>query len=106
MNWARQKVGRSAEDIVRVDGRPLPPVLVGGEAIDRKVQMGRLFRGVARSADVSQRLPAVHAIPFLDAVRVALQVSVIVRGLLAGIELVDGDTPSLAFEHLADGPLL
>ena len=81
-------------------------MLVGAQAIDRKVQMGRVFWGIPGNPHVPQDLPPIDPVSFFDSVGVPIQVGVVVGVLLAGIELVEGQPSGLAGEHLRNRAVL
>src|SRR5215213_10869290 len=63
---------------VRVHRRAPPPQFLGGEDLDGEVQMGRAWGRVAGRADVADHLALLHELPFAQAVRVSLEMRVVV----------------------------
>src|SRR5215467_8095082 len=94
------------ENVVGIDGSALPPVLLRRQPEDGEVQVRGLLWGVARSPNVSNDLAAVDRLAFLQAVRVALEMGVVVRVVVSGIELVNRVAASLAEEQLGNAAVL
>src|SRR5215216_547623 len=52
------------QDWIRVDRLAFPPLLVVREAEDREVKVRRIFRGIARAANVPEHVALLHLRPF------------------------------------------
>src|SRR4051812_2676326 len=103
MDWrARRLEAWSAQHVVGVDGGALPPVPGGGQPKNREVQVGRIFRGVARGPDKPDHLAFLDLVPLLQAVGISLQVGVIVGVPSAGVELVNRVAAGLADEQFCN----
>src|SRR5688572_1905083 len=72
------KVGTLLEDVVRVDRTAFPPALGFGQPEHRKVQVGRVFRGIARNPDETDDLSLLELLAFPQVVRIPVQVSIVV----------------------------
>src|SRR5262245_64681442 len=91
-----------AQNIVGVDGSAFPPVLRRREFEDGKVQMGRVFRGIARRADVTNNLALLDLIALFQASGIPFEVGVVVAVLSSRVELINGGSPSLTLKEPGD----
>src|SRR5512133_1149813 len=87
---------RVAPDPEGVERGAAPPLALGAEPEDREVQVRRLRRRVAGAAHVADHLALAHGVAFGEAVRIALQVRVVIGVARLRIELVDGESAGLA----------
>src|SRR3546814_12738192 len=56
---------------IGIDGRAFPPALARLHAVDGEMEVGPFGVGIAGAADAAKRRAAGHALPFLEARRVA-----------------------------------
>src|SRR5688500_7454709 len=68
--------------------------------------MGRVFGGIARSSDVTENLAPADLVPLPEAVGITVEMGVVIRELLPGVELIDGQAARLAVEKFGDGAIL
>src|SRR4030095_8621817 len=80
----------SRKQRIRIDGGSLPPLLFRSKHEDSDVQMRRGRIGVAGAAAVADEIAALQLHPFRKTCGVAVEVCVVVRHFLLGIELIDG----------------
>src|SRR5687768_769003 len=85
---------------IGVDGRSLPPFLVRGQLEDREVQVRRAGGSVAGRPDIADTVALLEDPALRQPLGVAVEVGVVVRIRLAGIELIDGQAAGGAREQL------
>src|SRR5260370_36103404 len=74
--------------------------------MDLKVEMRRRWVSIAGTADISDRIPAVHRCAFGDPIAVAIQVRVVIAVLPGRVKLIDGVPAGLAQEQLYDSSIV
>src|SRR3954468_19406046 len=97
---------RLSEDIVRIDGSALPPVLVGRQFEDGEMEVRGVFGGISGGSDVADDLPLFDRVALAQPVSVSLEVGIVIAVSFAGIELVDRRPAGLAFEEACNFAVL
>src|SRR5262245_3032526 len=70
------------------------------------MQVRRRLRGGPRAANVSEQLSAFRRLALGEAGRVAIEVRVVIREGLRGVELIDREPTCLAREQFRDGAIV
>jgi Zn-dependent metalloprotease len=102
-SWAGPAVaGAARPSRIRIDRRALPPFLLRRQFDHREMQVRRVGVGIAGDPDIADQLAALEHAAFLDAVRIAIEVGIVIGILFGRVELVDGQPARLAVEQLDD----
>src|SRR5205085_8170865 len=78
MDSAGGRLESLAQNVVGVERGALPPVLGRGQTEDGKMQVGRVFRGVARRADEPDDLPFPDLVSFFESLGVPFEMGVVI----------------------------
>ena len=99
---ASSRVQKIDQHGVRVDGRPPIPQLFRAQTEYRQMKMWRTRRGISGGPDISEHVSAMHPHPFLQALGVSVQVSVIEAEHSLAVKLVDRQTTWFAQKKFLD----
>jgi hypothetical protein len=92
-------VVRSAEQRDGVEGLSFGATRPFVEPHYREVEMGDCLRGITRCPDVADRIAGVQIAPFLESVRVMIQMRVVETSRPRSIDLVDAEPAPRAREY-------
>src|SRR5437899_12990830 len=90
------------ENWIRIDGRSLPPALFRPELENSKVQVRSVCGRVAGGSYVSDNVTLLYCRTLANAFGVPIEVSVVVRIPLGGVELINGIAAGLAQKQFLD----
>src|SRR5262249_41045652 len=95
-----------AEDFVGIDGSAMENAPTRCQALNRKMQMGAIGRGVAARPDKPYNLPLPDVVAGVQIVGVILQVRIVVDELASRVEFINGISAKAAQEQTGDRSIL
>src|SRR3954467_15882500 len=90
---------RLSEDIVRIDGSALPPVLVARQLEDGEMEVRSVVAGLSGGSDIPDDLSLLDRVALAHAERVSLEVGIVIATASARIELVNRRPGLVAIEE-------